>query len=224
MERRRLLNLTSEYTLLNYIETDGDQWLNTHLKVNDWDEFEADIYLNQEIGPGYAQYNLCGSTAVQSPNANNSKVIDVRNNYQSGANPKKCMIWYATNYISGSSYVIPIQQWVNLKAVIKSGEQKMWHDGTQFINTAYSANLVNNYDCFLFGVNQGGKTPVDIYHLRGRCKTITFKLNGVNVRKYIPVIRIADNNVGFYDECGSICPITNSPFYVNEGSGNFIGG
>lgn len=39
------------------------------------------------------------------------------------------------------------------------------------------------------------------------------------VQNLVPCVRIADSKPGMYDLCGSICPLTNSPFYVNSGTG-----
>lgn len=40
-----------------------------------------------------------------------------------------------------------------------------------------------------------------------------------NSRLYIPCVRTADSKPGLYDLCGSICPLTGTPFYVNAGTG-----
>lgn len=44
-------------------------------------------------------------------------------------------------------------------------------------------------------------------------------VDGVVVRSYAPAVREADNKPGLYDLCGSICLLTDSPFYVNSGTG-----
>lgn len=40
----------------------------------------------------------------------------------------------------------------------------------------------------------------------------------------VPCYRKSDNKPGMYDLCGSICPLTNSAFYINAGSGEFLVG
>ena len=47
-----------------------------------------------------------------------------------------------------------------------------------------------------------------------------FYNNGTLVRHFIPCRRKADNEYGLYDLCGSICSITNTPFYVDAGNGS----
>lgn len=40
----------------------------------------------------------------------------------------------------------------------------------------------------------------------------------------VPCYRKSDNKPGMYDLCNSICPLTNSPFYINAGTGEFLVG
>ena len=43
--------------------------------------------------------------------------------------------------------------------------------------------------------------------------------NGSLVRSLVPCIRLPDYKPGMYDACGSICPLTGTPFYINSGTG-----
>lgn len=63
---------------------------------------------------------------------------------------------------------------------------------------------------------QGG---IGYNHVNKRVYSCEFEQNNILVRNLIPCARIADNKPGMYDLCGSICPITNSPFYINSGTG-----
>lgn len=40
----------------------------------------------------------------------------------------------------------------------------------------------------------------------------------------IPCYRKSDGVIGMYDLCGTICPLTNTPFYINAGTGKFTKG
>lgn len=44
-------------------------------------------------------------------------------------------------------------------------------------------------------------------------------VNGTMVRLMVPAVRVSDDKPGLYDLCGSICPLTNNPFYINSGTG-----
>lgn len=45
-----------------------------------------------------------------------------------------------------------------------------------------------------------------------------------NQRMYIPCYRLSDIEIGMYDLCGSLCPLTGTPFYINAGTGTFTKG
>lgn len=68
----------------------------------------------------------------------------------------------------------------------------------------------------LFGSQYSGNSSINtakyisIYNL-------IMEDNGVEVRNLVPALRIHDNKPGFYDLCGSVSPISNTPFYVNAG-------
>ena len=44
------------------------------------------------------------------------------------------------------------------------------------------------------------------------------------IRDFVPCVRKRDGVAGMYDLCGTICPLTNSPFYTNAGTGEFLYG
>lgn len=44
---------------------------------------------------------------------------------------------------------------------------------------------------------------------------------GETIFNLIPCYRKSDGVIGMYDLCGSICPLTNTPFYINAGTGTF---
>ena len=48
--------------------------------------------------------------------------------------------------------------------------------------------------------------------------------NNQTARLFIPCFRRSDNVIGLYDLCGSICPLTGTPFYINSGTGAFTKG
>lgn len=78
-------------------------------------------------------------------------------------------------------------------------------------------------------VNQNGNLRIgswsDIYwSAAGRYyRFITYNGNNV-LTNYVPCYRKSDNKPGMYDLCGSICRLTNSPFYINAGTGEFLVG
>lgn len=210
---------------VNSIIATGTQYIVLNgLKVNDWDEIECEIFLDKDIGAkDYNQYNLIGATTATTADAKNAKSVDIRNYYGSVANPKKCMLWYGTNYITGASYVMPLNNWIKIKAIIKNGCQQMFHDDIKFIDTNFSVQLNNNYDCYLFGINCGNNFIVSKEALiRGKMKDIEIRKDGNTIYHLKKCIRLSDGIAGYYDLCGSICNITNSPFYISSGIDGFL--
>lgn len=80
---------------------------------------------------------------------------------------------------------------------------------------------LSTYSPYLFSFNRGGTR---VYNFAGKCWYLKMFYNDNVVRDLIPALRISDYKVGLYDLCGSICPLTNTPFYINAGSGDFLYG
>jgi hypothetical protein len=75
--------------------------------------------------------------------------------------------------------------------------------------TETGARASSGENLWLFAISGSGNTP-----FRCCCAISYTQLygNGTLVRSYVPCVRIADSKPGMYDLCGSICPLTNSPF------------
>jgi len=98
--------------------------------------------------------------------------------------------------------------------------------GCKFDNTILSAvddyNVPSNEkSLFVFGRNRYMSTPVNIGQ---SCKiySCVISIDYNIVRNYVPALRLSDNKPGLLDLEGSICPLTNTPFYINAGSGEFL--
>lgn len=98
----------------------------------------------------------------------------------------------------------------------------VWEDGT--IMTP--RNLVNAFECpyplALFVLHR----PTGIIYptVGNRCYFARFLDGDVLARDFLPCVRESDGKPGMYDLCGSICPLTNSQFYINAGTGEFTVG
>ena len=57
-----------------------------------------------------------------------------------------------------------------------------------------------------------------------KCFLAKFYDRNVLMRHFVPCVRESDGKPGMYDLCGSICPLTDSPFYTNAGTGEFLVG
>jgi hypothetical protein len=56
----------------------------------------------------------------------------------------------------------------------------------------------------------------------GKIKGYFHKRGGSFLQNLIPCVRKSDGKPGMYDLCRSICPLTNTPFYINAGTGEFV--
>lgn len=78
----------------------------------------------------------------------------------------------------------------------------------------------NNYNIVLFGRNRAG----EIRKSPSKVKKFILYGNNAPTTNIIPCYRKADGEIGFYDMCGSICPLTNTPLFTNAGTGTFLKG
>ena len=58
------------------------------------------------------------------------------------------------------------------------------------------------------------------FYMRGKAFAFALRDDNIHVRNLVPCIRISDSKPGLYDLCGSICSLTGTSFYVNAGSGS----
>lgn len=85
-------------------------------------------------------------------------------------------------------------------------------DGTEYQYDNISSSVEHRFPLYLFARNNNGVT--DSFFI-GRIRAFTY----TDIRSYIPCVRISDSKPGMYDLCGSICPLTGTPFYINAGAG-----
>lgn len=108
----------------------------------------------------------------------------------------------------------------------ENGLQRLLVDDVQKIRTTYTNLNFNDFiehPLFLFAANLGYRAnnvgtedfatinsgQIDILH------------DGDTARSLVPCVRENDDKPGMYDLAESICPLTNTPFYINAGSGEF---
>lgn len=63
-----------------------------------------------------------------------------------------------------------------------------------------------------------------VHNCRSRMKYAELYENDNMIRKMVPCKRNSDSAIGMFDLCGSICPLTGTPFYTNAGTGSFTYG
>lgn len=107
------------------------------------------------------------------------------------------------------------------------------------LNGIYTVKI-ENQDCFIDNVKKYTFTDVEPFELNkmyvfdnllaGSSQTAVVNIYYIKLYddfvflNLVPCYRKSDGVIGLYDLCGSICPLTNTPFYINEGTGTFIKG
>ena len=213
--------LPAGYTEVAYIQSTGEQWIDTGEYIRTDDSFSIqykDIYMSARNGT----LGVFGSSYYD------YRRIDGITGYMDKS-------YYGVAYaiVRFAPYQGEAQEITLAESASTSAEQTI----TDFIDIAYADRTVNisvngvpkepteitvTWGSFtsapnaLFAVNsrQDGvtrKSSVKIYgYSHGR--------NGQYLRNFVPCIR-SDNKPGFYDLAGSICPLTGTPFYINAGTG-----
>lgn len=86
-----------------------------------------------------------------------------------------------------------------------------------FTNSVFTPNVSEQYKSLhIFSRNDTGSNK---YRCVMRLWEHRITEYGIAIQRLVPVVRLADSKAGMYDLCGSICPLTNSPFYINAGTG-----
>ena len=85
-------------------------------------------------------------------------------------------------------------------------------DGTEYPYPGIADSVRHRFPLYLFARNNNGAADLPF---TGRIRAFAY----TDIRSYIPCVRTADSKPGMYDLCGSICPLTGTPFYINAGAG-----
>lgn len=77
-----------------------------------------------------------------------------------------------------------------------------------------------SYSIYLFARNNRNSVELITGQNHFRLYSYDHFQQGEYIRRFVPCYRRLDNKPGMYDLTGSICPQTNSPFYINIGTGS----
>ena len=187
--------LPREYQEVEYIESTGTQYIDTgYIFGNATPTFKFKIYLDE---------NSFGKTIW----GNENMTLYPYNNSQ-------------------------IQSTYNGRNTVISDITFGWHDielGKDYfacddIRITFSLRIrENTTSLYLFGRNRD--TSLILSSSRYRLYEVYEDESCVTpIQQFIPCYRKSDGVVGMYDLCGSICPLTGTPFYINAGEGEFLKG
>lgn len=190
-------DLPSEYIKLNYIQSSGQQYIDTEFTADNNTSVEIQFLFNT-VGDGQNR-GVFGSRAGAT-----SKTFCLI-----ASNSAQLYTGYGTTntntYLRFAEDVI---------YVVKK-EKNITIMDDKIITTANNQTFTCPYPLVLFSIRNGSMEPnfystISLYY----CKIWD---ENTLVREFVPCQRISDNVVGLYDK-------VNGVFYENKGTGQFLGG
>lgn len=199
-EGTSLVKKTDKYVELEYIQSDGNQWMDSNVSIT----ANLNVYCKIQwtnISGSYPM--LYGAWSIFSLSSMPSSKLCIASGGYSGNNP-----WSAGPSISA-----------NVIYHIKHHPNKLTINNVLYtIPNAGATNNANARHVLLFAASNTGDTP---YNWSTYCKAKMYRFEiydgSEQVRNFIPAKRKSDNVVGLYDT-------VNRQFYTNSGSGSFTAG
>lgn len=215
MQRRRVMlaagkrsRLPREYQEVEYLKSSGAQYIDTELFLTQ----DASINIRFFVDSG-TKFSIFGSrrdSALRNIGLAGAEMYPL---YADFGEYTKYRASHFDHYTSGDVYDASISRILRKIYNVTKGEQKA-------INTkACSEQFTTPGSVFIFNQRNGYASD----GLNGG--VIACVINDTTgSRNLIPCYRKSDHKPGMYDLCGSICSRTNSPFYINAGTGEFLVG
>ena len=186
--------LPSEYQQVEYIESDGSQYLNVGKILSGTFKFEIEYIGTRKFGPSSSRYSkaLFGCRGTSSSDR-----------------------YVAFLGIGSGSLQLTKNTSTTITKLIYDNTSVSSQSSTySYTNDTLNVSVSNLLDIYLFARNDNG-TVTDA----GSFKVYSFKMydNNVLIRNLVPCYRINDNVIGMYD-------LVNNVFYTNAGTGTFAKG
>lgn len=188
--------LPNGYTQLEYIKSNGTQYINTGFKPTS----NTKVVINiepLEVPSILAFFGTRDSSSPTSSLAYNAWVTNtthIRSDY------------FGSSILSNETNILT-------KGIIDKNKNILTGYGQTITNTA-STGKECSYSLFLLACNDMGTAKYYLKSILYSCKIYD---NGTLIRDFIPVKRISDNEYGLWDK-------VTKAFYPNSGTGAFTGG
>ena len=199
--------LPAGYREVEYLECAGAQYIDTGVNGGSDLVVSCDLYAPATSGMAW------GCIQQEAVSANSTRcqlqINHAENNH---------IQYFSDTNINAVAFGITIPARLSASADLVNGVFSV--NGTTKTRTvaAYSMNV----SIYLFARNvlrSSGVYDVGSFCNGVKAYWMRIRKDGVLTRNLVPCVRIADSKPGMYDLCGSICGLTNSPFYINSGSG-----
>lgn len=203
---------TQQYYDALYLEdTYGDSYINTGVKLN------QDSYVSCEFK--VTQYQTNFSMACSPFGARTGWQNNAFNFYIPVNNSTTIYFSYGNQIYSTSSSNI-----LNTTCVVVANKNNWSMVGATTASKTFTYTAFQNLgDCYMFNTNfYSENPPIGLLNSNAhlRISSLSIQDNGTLIRRFVPKVR-NDGKPGMYDLCGSICPLTGTPFYINAGSHEF---
>lgn len=203
---------TQQYYDALYLEdTYGDSYINTGVKLN------QDSYVSCEFK--VTQYQTNFSMACSPFGARTGWQNNAFNFYIPINNSTTIYFSYGNQIYSTSSSNI-----LNTTCVVVANKNNWSMVGATTASKTFTYTAFQNLgDCYMFNTNfYSENPPIGLLNSNAhlRISSLSIQDNGTLIRRFVPKVR-NDGKPGMYDLCGSICPLTGTPFYINAGSHEF---
>ncbi len=216
IDRRRALigqakgRLPSEYQEVEWIETDGNSCIETEYDLSSTKRFNFDYVIENYTANKDAYLFCCASGWKNKMNA-----IQFYRSYRTFIYGNFRSSNYDISAFDNGKHTFAFNPYTNTYTL-----DELY---------SYSANAQSfsgaTYKLRLFCYSENGTNE---FFLDTGFRFIHFAVyNGQTLElelNLVPCIRKTDMEVGVYDLCGSICPLTGTPFYINAGTGEFTAG
>ena len=201
--------LPGKYQKVDYIESDGTQYINTGLIGKPGYTIETDVAFTKLATGSYQYFAGYAYTGAAD-----------RTYYIRLANTSKYLGYTYGSTNSGTTNLSLLEEniFYNIKSIMKSGTQELFLNGTRIGTSSYaelSYDETNPKYIYMFisqyvNSTNGGTSA--------KCKEAKWYDENDNlVRDFIPCYRKTDGEVGMYD-------LITGKFYTNSGSGAFAKG
>lgn len=186
--------LPEGYRRVEYLESTGKQWIDTGVVLTPWHSWEVDFSIT-DITKSTGIFGVYNDTACD--------YVYISGGY-------RVQVGYGTSWTDTK---IDFNDYIEERICVRREGKVYYLDNTN-IHTFTSTYTKMNNTAALFTLHKQNNT---IYTC---VKAKLYRCVIDNTRHYIPCVRTSDMKPGMYDLCGSICPLTGAPFYVNAGTGD----
>lgn len=197
-------NIPKAYQEVEYIESDGTQYINTGIVVNNSNFKHMHLIIDEDIDGG-SSWMLNGS----SDNANNAIYVGVHDKtfYYGIGNDKSTSITYNSDTPDRCIYDLDVKNAIYSVKNVQSGNEIVR------VNTVENENKFDSVGLPIWLMGYSGE---NIKHI-GKIYSAQIYIDDIIARNLIPCYRKSDGETGMFDT-------VTEQFYTNQGTGEFLKG